>query len=278
MYLRVFLYSSAFSFCPKFVRNTRSGYRTRLRVMRRKKKERNNCRLHHMICQLKVGIKIHQLPPRKRRKTAQTIPLPSFVAWKSVYSEMQEKLYEQMSVSTDPRVAERRQWAQWFGAAIPEIHDSLWSEFQTESLQLVNSFKARSRRVQAAATQPVQHDHSVYVTARRLQTLNYSSSPGGYLPIWQQQYQLYQSPHHPMIPPSLATIGRSHSAPLTTTATFATAFSVTSSATNTAVPTHGTVQSTHVNRGGQLDSLQELINYSGISDVDASCDSDVVSV
>lgn len=62
---------------------------------------------------------------------------------------MQDKLLEQMVVPTDPRAAERRQWAQWFGVAISEIDDALLSEFQAESLQLVNTFKARSKRLQA---------------------------------------------------------------------------------------------------------------------------------
>lgn len=193
-------------------------------------------------------------------------------------SQMQEKLFDQMSVPTDPRVAERRQWAQWFGAAIPEIDDSLWSEFQAESLQLVNTFKARSKHVQPATVQPVEQERADYDTARRLQTLNYSSSPGGYLPIWQQQYQVYQPPPHAMLPPPPATLGRSHSAPLSATATSATlATGSSSSAMDTAGPTYGTVQATRtdVSTGGQTDSLRELMNYSGIPAMDASCDSDI---
>lgn len=60
---------------------------------------------------------------------------------------MKEKILEQIAEPADPKVAERRQW---FGTAISEIDDSLWTDFQAESLQLVNSFKARSKRVQQA--------------------------------------------------------------------------------------------------------------------------------
>lgn len=63
---------------------------------------------------------------------------------------MKEKILEQIAKPADPKVAERRQWTQWFGTAISEIDDSLWTDFQAESLQLVNSFKARSKRVQQA--------------------------------------------------------------------------------------------------------------------------------
>lgn len=65
-------------------------------------------------------------------------------------TEMKEKILEQIAEPADPKVAERRQWTQWFGTAISEIDDSLWTDFQAESLQLVNSFKARSKRVQQA--------------------------------------------------------------------------------------------------------------------------------
>lgn len=65
-------------------------------------------------------------------------------------TEMKEKILEQIAKPADPKVAERRQWTQWFGTAISEIDDSLWTDFQAESLQLVNSFKARSKRVQQA--------------------------------------------------------------------------------------------------------------------------------
>ena len=96
------------------------------------------------------------------------------------------------------RKRSRREAIRWFGAAITDIGDSSWSEFQSESLQLVKTFKARSKRVQQASVQPSQmqappmqpssmlpadQERADYNTARRLQTLNYSSNPGGYLPM-----------------------------------------------------------------------------------------------
>ncbi|KAH3711509.1 hypothetical protein DPMN_071178 [Dreissena polymorpha] len=62
-------------------------------------------------------------------------------------SKLQERLIDEMSAPTDSRVAERRQWAQWFGSAITDIDDSVWSEFQAESVKLVNTFKARSKYI-----------------------------------------------------------------------------------------------------------------------------------
>lgn len=89
-------------------------------------------------------------------------------------TEMKEKILEQIAEQDDTKVAEGRQWTQWFGTAISEIDDSLWTDFQAECLQLVNSFKARSKRVQQA-NNIQQYYHSDFDTARRLQTLNYSS-------------------------------------------------------------------------------------------------------
>ncbi|XP_041353056.1 uncharacterized protein LOC121371318 [Gigantopelta aegis] len=112
-----------------------------------------------------------------------------------------------ISVPTDPRVAERHQWAQWFGAAIPEIDDALWPEFQAESLHFVNTFKQELRD---------------YEAAKHLQSFSYSSCPDGYLPAWQQQYQPYK-PYQPrpssMYPPPSAVQGRSRSAPVSASAT-----------------------------------------------------------
>ncbi|KAL5006470.1 hypothetical protein ScPMuIL_015276 [Solemya velum] len=82
-----------------------------------------------------------------------------------------------------------------------QIDDSIWSEFQAESLRLVSNFKARSKCVQPATVHPRQQERADYDTARRLQTLNYSSTPGGYLPRWQQQYKVYQPPPHAIFPP-----------------------------------------------------------------------------
>ncbi|KAH3700980.1 hypothetical protein DPMN_075963 [Dreissena polymorpha] len=109
-------------------------------------------------------------------------------------SKLQERLIDEMSAPTDSMVAERRQWAQWFGSAISDIGDSLCSQFKAESLKLVNTFKARSKYIQRAAVkqpsvqpymQSADQEHADFNTARRLQTINYSSNPGGYLPIWQ---------------------------------------------------------------------------------------------
>ncbi|XP_060605868.1 uncharacterized protein LOC132758310 [Ruditapes philippinarum] len=187
-------------------------------------------------------------------------------------SQLQEKLIDEMSVPKDPRVAERRQWAQWFGSAITDIDDSLWSDFQAESLQLVSNFKVRSKSLQQAPVQqfPLQpslpsadQERADYHTAKRLQTINYSSNPGGYLPVWQQMYQ----PPPPMFPPQ-SYPGRSQSAPLSTTATI------------TAGPTYDTVQSTSTGASsvGQADSLRELMTFSGITTVNESSENDIVDV
>lgn len=114
---------------------------------------------------------------------------------------MHDKLLEQIVIPRDPRAPERRQWAQWFGAVISEIDDALWSEFQAESLQLINTFKGRSKRLQAinadstctaqssAAPQsagivnPKEQERADFEAAMCVQQLNYSSTPGGYLSI-----------------------------------------------------------------------------------------------
>ncbi|KAH3887920.1 hypothetical protein DPMN_011942 [Dreissena polymorpha] len=58
--------------------------------------------------------------------------------------------------------------------------------------------KARSKYIQQAAVKPpslqpymqsADQEHTDFYTARLLQTFNYSSNPGGYLPIWQQIHQ-----------------------------------------------------------------------------------------
>ncbi|KAH3715960.1 hypothetical protein DPMN_058676 [Dreissena polymorpha] len=90
---------------------------------------------------------------------------------------MQERLIDEMAAPTDTRVAERLQWAQWFGSAITDIDDFLWSEFQAESLKLVDTFKARSKYIQQAAVKPpsmqpymqsADQEHAYFFTARRL--------------------------------------------------------------------------------------------------------------
>lgn len=192
-------------------------------------------------------------------------------------SKLQERLIDEMSAPTDSRVAERRQWAQWLGSAITDIDDSLWSEFQAESLKLVNTFKARSKYIQQAAVKPpsvqpymqsADQEHADFYTARRLQTINYSSNPGGYLPIWQQ---IYQHPPSQTIPaPSYS--GRPQSAPMSAPS---------ATATSTPAPTYDTSQpptSTEVSTGGQTDSLKELMNYSGIPTVDQCCESHILDV
>ncbi|CAC5395216.1 unnamed protein product [Mytilus coruscus] len=185
-------------------------------------------------------------------------------------SSQMQNLFDQMSVRTDARVAER------------QIDDFLWSEFLAESLQLVNTFKARSKRVQPATVQPVQQERADYGAARRLQTLNYSSYPGGYLPIWQQQYQVYQPPPRAMLPPPPATLAwachiqphcqrqqhrqRSQLHPVWTLLVLRTALS------------RLRIQTYNVSTGGQTDSLRELMKFSGIPTIDASCDSDIHEV
>ena len=221
--------------------------------------------------------------PKKKKKTGSdesTAFLQRLEQRIQQSSNMQEKLLDQLSAPTDTRVAERRQWAQWFGAAITEIDDSLWSEFQTESLQLVNSFKIRSKHVKPATVQSVQQERVDYDVARRLQTLNYSTNPGGYLPIWQQQYQTYQPLRHVMHPLAPANLSRSHSAPLSATATSPT-LTITPSVSSvmaTAGPTRVTADQatrTDVSHSGQNNALGELINFSGISAIDASSDVDI---
>ncbi|KAH3892849.1 hypothetical protein DPMN_016982 [Dreissena polymorpha] len=123
----------------------------------------------------------------------------------------ERRQWAQWSTPTDSRVAERRQWAQWFGSAITDIDDFLWSEIQAESLKLVKTFKARFKYIQHAAVkqpfvqpymQSAEQEHAYFYTARHLQTINNSSNPGGYLPIWQQ---IYQHPPSQTIPANVTT-------------------------------------------------------------------------
>ena len=136
--------------------------------------------------------------------------------------------------------------------------------------------------MQQATVQPVEQECGDYDVARHLQTLNYSSCPGGYLPVWQQQYHVYQPRPHTALPTAPATQGRSYSAPLPVIATSAThtAASSDTSVIDTAGHMYGTVQATRtdVSSGGQTDCLQVLMNYSGIPATDASCDIDVDTV
>ncbi|CAC5395215.1 unnamed protein product [Mytilus coruscus] len=142
--------------------------------------------------------------------------------------------------------------------------------------------RPRSKRVQPATVQPVQQERADYGAARRLQTLNYSSYPGGYLPIWQQQYQVYQPPPRAMLPPPPATLAwachiqphcqrqqhrqRSQLHPVWTLLVLRTALS------------RLRIQTYNVSTGGQTDPLRELMKFSGIPTIDASCDSDIHEV
>ena len=47
-----------------------------------------------------------------------------------------------------PREVERQQWGEWFWAALPHIYDSLWVKFQASSLQIVESFRQRSKTLE----------------------------------------------------------------------------------------------------------------------------------
>lgn len=183
---------------------------------------------------------------------------------------MKEKILEQIAEPADPKVAERRQW---FGTAISEIDDSLWTDFQAESLQLVNSFKARSKRVQQANNLQ-QYQHSDFDTARRLQTLNYTSCPGGYLPIWQHQYQ--PPPPSAMLPIPTTNMSRSYSAPLSASST-SSSTGPGSHATDTTGPSDESATATRAssNTGGQTESFRDLIHFPSHSTMDSSRSSDI---
>lgn len=188
-------------------------------------------------------------------------------------TEMKEKNLEQIAEPADPKVAERRQWTQWFGTAISEIDDSLWTDFQAESLQLVNSFKARSKRAQQANNLQ-QYQHSDFDTAKRLQTLNYTSCPGGYLPIWQQQYQ--PPPPSAMLPIPTTNMSRSYSAPLSASST-SSSTGPASHATDTTGPSDESATATRAssNTGGQTESFRDLIHFPSHSTMESSCSSDI---
>lgn len=186
---------------------------------------------------------------------------------------MKEKILEQIAKPADPNVAERRQWTQWFGTAISEIDDSLWTDFQAESLQLVNSFKARSKRVQQANNLQ-QYQHSDFDRPRRLQTLNYTSCLGGYLPIWQHQYQ--PPPPSAMLPIPTTNMSRSYSAPLSASST-SSSTGPGSHATDTTGPSDESATATRAssNTGGQTESFRDLIHIPSLSTMDSSCSSDI---
>lgn len=188
-------------------------------------------------------------------------------------TEMKEKILEQIAEPADRKVDERRQWTQWFGTAISEIDDSLWTDFQAESLQLVNSFKARSKRVQQANNLQ-QYQHSDFDRPRRLQTLNYTSCLGGYLPIWQHQYQ--PPPPSAMLPIPTTNMSRSYSAPLSASST-SSSTGPGSHATDTTGPSDESATATRAssNTGGQTESFRDLIHFPSLSTMDSSCSSDI---
>ena len=82
---------------------------------------------------------------KKKGRSGETAKLRTKLDERLQASELlQERLVKQLTSPSSPQEEERHRWGQWFSAALPQIHASLWGEFQASSLQLVESFRQRS--------------------------------------------------------------------------------------------------------------------------------------
>lgn len=201
-------------------------------------------------------------PLKRKKRSDETASLREKLNERLQASELlQGQLFKQLS--SLPREDERHQWGHWFTAALPHIHDSIWGEFQESSLQLVKSFRLRSRKLeeqekqlrQAYQQQPPTGDDLLF--AQRIQATNHYQSPRGFLPHWQTTFQT------PPIRPPCGEIQQPRSNPLLSSRSASVPADMFVSASwDTAAPSFGMPEVTLVTTSAVSQSVSQTVSNS----------------
>ncbi|XP_071175088.1 uncharacterized protein [Mytilus edulis] len=108
-------------------------------------------------------------------------------------SELQKQVQAKLASHAD-MTPERQNWGHWMVSILPGIDDRLWGRFKRESMDLLDRFQNESKELRSRDKQRLQQLQGFTGQQSALDVPMGSfcnqSSNVGYLPAWQQQYQL----------------------------------------------------------------------------------------